>query len=183
MTADMDRFRRTLEDGVENELNANAEQLTKSIVATLWNACDDERGRLLEENEKLSSELERAKRPSYSSQHVWMVWQEERPIHALYATEDDAKQGSIDCWEEDEPSCPDYSWAARAGGGWELVVGGDLAEVYVTRMDVFSKAMADEREAAQQAGPHCPEHPGSPLVNGSCEACAWHDSKASGSDA
>jgi hypothetical protein len=99
------------------------------------------------EKDGLRGELERAKRPSYSDWHVWMVWQEERPIHALYATEDDARQGSIDCWEEDEPSCPDYSWKVHGDGRLELLVGGELAEVYITRMDVFGKAMAAERAA------------------------------------
>jgi len=102
---------------------------------------------LLAEVERLRAELERATRPSYSDWHVWMVWQEERPIHAVYATEDDAKQGSIDCWEEDEPSCPDYSWKVHANDRLELLVGGELAEVYITRMDVFGKAMVAAREA------------------------------------
>lgn len=119
----------------------NAELAAKLAVA------ERQLKRLDGELVRLRNELERAKRPSYSTQHVWTVWREERPIHALYATEDDAKQGSIDCWEEDEPSCPDYSWKAHADGRLELVVGGELADVYISRNDVFSKAMVDARTA------------------------------------
>lgn len=57
MTAAVDRFHRTLEDAVENELSAQSETLARSIVATLWNACDDERGRLAEENRRLRAEV------------------------------------------------------------------------------------------------------------------------------
>jgi hypothetical protein len=41
MTADMDRFRQTLKDGVEGELESYTEDIAKSVVATLWNAVDD----------------------------------------------------------------------------------------------------------------------------------------------
>lgn len=129
------------------ELEAELAAANARLRAVL-DACDDERGRLLER----IAELERAARPSYSTQHVWMVWRDERPIHALYATEADAKQGSIDCWEEDEPSCPDYSWSPHANGRLSLVVGGELADVYISRADVFSKAMADERNATAVTG-------------------------------
>lgn len=57
MTAELDRFRQTLKDGVEGELESYTEDIAKSIVATLWNACDDERGRLLQENKELRAAL------------------------------------------------------------------------------------------------------------------------------
>ncbi|MEU7032692.1 hypothetical protein ABZ958_03275 [Streptomyces sp. NPDC046237] len=79
--------------------------------------------------------------------YVWLVWREEQPIHAVYGTEEDAKRGSIDCWEEDEPHCPDYSWRPD-GSGWELLVGDERAEVYITRQPVYGRhwvaAHADE---------------------------------------
>ncbi|MFE9448340.1 hypothetical protein [Streptomyces sp. NPDC006739] len=85
---------------------------------------------------ELETELARAQRPSYSNRHVWSVWREDQPIHAFYATIEDAWQGSIDCWEEDEPVCPDYSWRPD-GGRLELVVGGEAGGVYISRHDVF----------------------------------------------
>ncbi|NUQ95365.1 MAG: hypothetical protein HOY79_01950 [Streptomyces sp.] len=85
---------------------------------------------------ELEAVLADAKRPSYSERHVWTVWREDQPIHAHYATEDDARQGSIDCWEEDEPACPDYSWKPD-GPRLELVVGGEAGGVYISRADVF----------------------------------------------
>ena len=49
MTAETDRFHQTLKDGVEGELESYTDEIAKSIVATIWNACDDERGRLAEQ--------------------------------------------------------------------------------------------------------------------------------------
>ncbi|MFE4915853.1 hypothetical protein ACFRCX_30580 [Streptomyces sp. NPDC056652] len=67
---------------------------------------------------------------------VWVVWREDQPAHGYFATEDVAKQATIDCWEEDEPVCPDYSWR-RAGPRWELVVGGECGGVYASRHRVY----------------------------------------------
>jgi hypothetical protein len=88
---------------------------------------------------ELQAELARATRPSYSNQQVWTVWREDQPVHAFYATVDDARQGSIDCWEEDEERCPDYSWKPD-GPRLELLVGGEPGGVYISRNDVFGKA-------------------------------------------
>lgn len=61
MTAELDRFRRTLEDGVTGDLEGYVDDIAKSIVATVWNSCDDERGRLLEENKGLWATVQRAR--------------------------------------------------------------------------------------------------------------------------
>lgn len=92
----------------------------------------------------LLAEIERLSRPSYSERHVWQVWNEhDSSTHALYATEDDAKTGTIECWEEVEESCPDYSWQpARGDHSLELLVGGEPAGIYLTRQDVHGKAVA-----------------------------------------
>lgn len=92
----------------------------------------------------LLADLERLSRPSYSERHVWQVWNEhDSSTHALYATEDDAKTGTIECWEEVEESCPDYSWQpARGDHSLELLVGGEPAGIYLTRQDVHGKAVA-----------------------------------------
>jgi hypothetical protein len=81
------------------------------------------------------AELEQARAiPS----HVWQVWREDGPVNAVYATVDDARQGSIDCWQETEPSCPDYSWA-KDGPRLELVVGGERGGVYISRQPVYGR--------------------------------------------
>lgn len=65
---------------------------------------------------------------------IWTVWREEQPAYGHFATEDTAKHASINCWEEDEPVCPDYSWRPDGGpGNWELLVGDERAEVYIRR--------------------------------------------------
>lgn len=65
---------------------------------------------------------------------IWTVWREDQPAYGYFATEDIAKQASVDCWEEDEPACPDYSWRPSGpSGGWELLVGDERAEVYIRR--------------------------------------------------
>ncbi|MEV7140732.1 hypothetical protein [Streptomyces tauricus] len=72
---------------------------------------------------------------------VWVVWREDESAHGYFATEDAAKQATIDCWEEDEPSCPDYSWR-RDGPRWELVVGGEHGGVYASRHKVHGTPAA-----------------------------------------
>ncbi|MEH0657703.1 hypothetical protein QA860_08150 [Streptomyces stelliscabiei] len=72
---------------------------------------------------------------------IWVVWREDQPAHGYFATEDIAKQATIDCWEEDEPVCPDYSWR-RDGPRWELVVGGEHGGVYASRHLVYGGAPA-----------------------------------------
>ncbi|MEV4227287.1 hypothetical protein AB0J81_09285 [Streptomyces bobili] len=67
---------------------------------------------------------------------VWVVWREDESPYGYFATEDAAKRATIDCWEEDEPSCPDYSWR-RDGPRWELVVGGEHGGVYASRHRVY----------------------------------------------
>lgn len=79
---------------------------------------------------------------------VWSVWRDEVDgQHALYATLDDARQGSIDCWQEYEPVCPDYSWRQR-GSGWELLVGSDASGVYISRHKVYGQPKTDPEPPA-----------------------------------
>lgn len=74
---------------------------------------------------------------------IWVVWREEQPAYGYFATEDIAKQATIDCWEENEPVCPDYSWRSDGGpGNWELLVGDERAGVYVRRHLVYGGAPA-----------------------------------------
>ncbi|MFH8867114.1 hypothetical protein [Streptomyces griseus] len=67
---------------------------------------------------------------------VWTVWREDKPIHGHFATVDAARQGTIDCWQDDEPVCPDYSWRPD-GPRLELVVGGEGGGVYASRHRVY----------------------------------------------
>lgn len=82
---------------------------------------------------------------------IWVVWREDEPAYGYFATEGIAKQATIDCWEEDEPVCPDYSWRPD-GPGWELLVGGERAEVYISRHLVYgglpAPAVPSSRAAA-----------------------------------
>lgn len=48
-----DRFREALESAVEDALI----RLPEEVVTAVWNACDDERGRLSEENDKLREQI------------------------------------------------------------------------------------------------------------------------------
>lgn len=97
---------------------------------------------------ELEAELADAKRPSYSKRHIWTVWREDQPVHGHFCTEDDARQGSIECWEEDEPACPDYSWR-KDGPRLELLVGGEAGEIYISRDDVFGTLAEPEKELAE----------------------------------
>ncbi|MDW4900629.1 hypothetical protein RB625_19660 [Streptomyces californicus] len=78
---------------------------------------------------------------------VWTVWREDEPVYAHYTTEADARQGTIDCWQEDEPSCPDYSWR-QDGPRLELVVGGEFGGVYASRHRVYGAPPAPADRAA-----------------------------------
>lgn len=80
---------------------------------------------------------------------VWTVWRKDEPVYAHYTTEDDAKQGTIDCWQEDEPSCPDYSWR-KDGPRLELLVGGEFGGIYASRHRVYGAppAPADRATAS-----------------------------------
>ncbi|MCX5598381.1 hypothetical protein OOK29_09550 [Streptomyces phaeochromogenes] len=80
---------------------------------------------------------------------IWVVWREDEPAHGYFATEDIAKRATIDCWEEDEPKCPDYSWR-RDGPRWELVVGGEHGGVYASRHLVYGGAPAAPVPPAQE---------------------------------
>ncbi|MFD9174688.1 hypothetical protein ACFWDT_06095 [Streptomyces diastaticus] len=77
---------------------------------------------------------------------VWMVWREYEPVYACYATEDAAKLGTIDCWREEESSCPEYSWPA-AGARLELVAGDEHTGIYVGRATVYGASQPTDRAA------------------------------------
>ncbi|MEU0978492.1 hypothetical protein ABZ488_04675 [Streptomyces griseus] len=78
---------------------------------------------------------------------VWTVWRENEPIHGHYATVDDARQGTIDYWQNDKPVCPDYSWR-QDGPRLELVVGGVHGGVYASRHRVYGAPPAPADRAA-----------------------------------
>ncbi|MYS16593.1 hypothetical protein [Streptomyces sp. SID4982] len=44
MTNTADQFRRTLEDGVENEITGIADEIARTVVTSLWNSVDDQIG-------------------------------------------------------------------------------------------------------------------------------------------
>ncbi|MEE4489359.1 hypothetical protein [Streptomyces sp. BE230] len=67
---------------------------------------------------------------------VWAVWCEDESVWAYFATVEAARQGTIDCWEENEPVCPDYSWS-QDGPRLELLVGGEHGGVYASRHRVY----------------------------------------------
>ncbi|HBF84206.1 MAG TPA: hypothetical protein DD420_31040 [Streptomyces sp.] len=77
---------------------------------------------------------------------VWMVWREYEPVYACYATEDAAKLGTIDCWREEESSCPEYSWPA-AGTRLELVAGDKPTGIYAIRTTVYGASQPADRAA------------------------------------
>ncbi|MCX4786501.1 hypothetical protein OG369_09985 [Streptomyces sp. NBC_01221] len=81
---------------------------------------------------------------------VWTVWREDEPTYAYFATEAAAKQGTIDCWQEDEPSCPDYGWR-QDGPRLELMVGGEHGGVYVSRHRVYGTRAAELRDRIRRA--------------------------------
>lgn len=96
---------------------------------------------------RLRAELGKARA---TASHVWQVWCEDGPVHGFYATEDDAKQGSIDCWQETEPSCPDYSWA-KDGPRLELLVGGVRGGVCISRQPVYGRHLTAPAAPGGQA--------------------------------
>jgi hypothetical protein len=67
---------------------------------------------------------------------VWVVWREDQPAYAYFASEAAAKQGMVDYWEEDEPVEPGYGWR-QDGARLELVVGGEPGGVYASRHRVY----------------------------------------------
>ncbi|NEC14849.1 hypothetical protein G3I34_21785 [Streptomyces sp. SID8014] len=75
---------------------------------------------------------------------VWMVWREYEPVYACYATEDAAKLGTIDCWREEESSCPEYSWPAT-GARLELVAGDKPTGIYAIRTTVYGASQPTDR--------------------------------------
>ncbi|MFD5938302.1 hypothetical protein [Streptomyces griseus] len=79
---------------------------------------------------------------------VWTVWREDKPIHGHFATVADARQGTIDCWQDDEPVCPDYSWRKVGPNRLELVVGGVHGGVYASRHRVYGAPPAPADRAA-----------------------------------
>jgi hypothetical protein len=72
---------------------------------------------------------------------VWVVWREDEAAYGYFTTEQAGKQATIDCWEEDEPVCPDYSWRPD-GPRWELLVGDERAGVYASRHKVYGQPTA-----------------------------------------
>lgn len=82
MNAEMDRFRRTLEDTVEGEIESYNEMVGRSIVASLWNAMDDERGRLLERVAELEAALATTKA---AAQKLVDGWKQASGEHAVFA--------------------------------------------------------------------------------------------------
>lgn len=121
-------------------------ELAEQQRATKYFASQSARRRI--QRNAARTELARVKRPSYSQRHVWSVWREAQPFHGFYGTEDDARQGSIDCWEENEARCPDYSWKPD-GPRLELLVGGETSGVYISRDDVFGRLAEPEKELAE----------------------------------
>ncbi|MFG2677009.1 hypothetical protein [Streptomyces sp. NPDC048445] len=86
---------------------------------------------------------------------VWTVWHEDESVWAHFATVDAARQGTIDCWQEDEPSCPDYSWR-QDGPRLELLVGGEHSGVYASRHRVYGtpETTPADRRARWEAAAH-----------------------------
>ncbi|WP_327335907.1 hypothetical protein OG384_04535 [Streptomyces sp. NBC_01324] len=80
---------------------------------------------------------------------VWTVWHEDESVWAHFATVDAARQGTIDCWQEDEPSCPDYSWL-QEGPRLELIVGGEHSGVYASRYRVYGTPEAVHVDRANE---------------------------------
>ncbi|MEV7112372.1 hypothetical protein [Streptomyces anulatus] len=78
---------------------------------------------------------------------VWTVWREDEPVYGHFATVEAARQGTIDCWQDDEPVCPDYSWRPD-GPRLELVVGGEFSGVYASRHRVYGAPPAPADRAA-----------------------------------
>jgi predicted lipid-binding transport protein (Tim44 family) len=44
VTVQLNQFRRSLEDSVESEISDHADQLSRDVVAAVWNAVDDQIG-------------------------------------------------------------------------------------------------------------------------------------------
>lgn len=91
----------------------------------------------------------RAEQPTTSAPlaEVWTVWREYEPVYAHYATEDAAKLGTIDCWREEGPSCPEYSWPGT-GARLELVAGDEPTGIYASRHTVYGASQPADRAAA-----------------------------------
>ena len=103
---------------------------------------------------------------------VWVVWREDEPAYGYFTTEDAAKQATIGCWEEDEPTCPDYSWR-HDGPRWELVVGGEHGGVYASRHRVYGAPVpprADRAAAWLDAASECNKAGGAYAERGSNDA-------------
>lgn len=82
---------------------------------------------------------------------IWVVWREEEPAYGYFATEQAAKTATIDCWEEEEPSCPDYGWGPD-GPRWELLAGGEAAGVFVSRHLVYGAPASAPPAPADRSG-------------------------------
>ena len=61
--ADVEKFRRTLEDAASAAVEAQADEIAHEVVTAVWNAVDDERGRIADgwraRAEKAEAEAER----------------------------------------------------------------------------------------------------------------------------
>ncbi|WP_432091056.1 hypothetical protein [Streptomyces sp. NRRL F-5630] len=84
--------------------------------------------------------------PAVALPEVWTVWREGEPVYAHYATKDAAKLGTIDCWREDEPACPEYSWP-KDGPRLELMAGDERTGIYVSRYTVYDAPAPADRAA------------------------------------
>lgn len=101
---------------------------------------------------------------------VWTVWRDNEPPYGHFAAEDTAKHATIDCWQQTEPSCPDYSWR-RDGPRWELLVGGEHGGVYASRYRVHAApAATTDRAAVCICG-----HPEQRHFEDACLACDCGD--------
>lgn len=69
---------------------------------------------------------------------VWSVLGADGIVHGYYATLDHARTGSIDCWQKNEPACPEYSWQ-QVDCGWELLAGGYWTGVYLTEHTIHGQ--------------------------------------------
>ena len=68
---DVEKFRRTLEDAASAVVEAQADEIAREVVTAVWNAVDDERGRIADgwraQRDKLLAEVERLKAENHAT--------------------------------------------------------------------------------------------------------------------